>query len=122
MKYSIFLKMSFKNSSYSLVVYQFLNVLALNDETRLMDHLRLGVGSRYVRPVANSSDALEVKHGIALQKIDYVDTYTNVMNVNIWENYVSKETSKSENFAKIVVPSSEFKDKNLTHHRSQNSN
>ena len=77
------------HSNYSLVAYQFLNVLALNDETQLMDQLRFG--SRYVRPVANSSEALEVKHGIALQKIEYVDTYSNVLNVNVWENYVSKE-------------------------------
>ena len=75
--------------NYSLVAYQFLNVLALNDETRLINQLRFG--SRYVRPVANSADALEVKHGISLQKIEYVDTYSNVINVNVWENYVSKE-------------------------------
>ena len=87
--YSILLELSLKYSNYSLVAYQFLNVLALNDETRLMDQLRFG--SRYVRPVANSSDALEVKHGISLQKIEYVDTYSNVVNVNVWENYVSKE-------------------------------
>ena len=77
------------HSNYSLVAYQFLNVLALNDETQLTDQLRFGF--RYVRPVANSSEALEVKHGIALQKIEYVDTYSNVLNVNVWENYVSKE-------------------------------
>ena len=77
------------HSYYSLVAYQILNVLALNDENRLIDQLRFG--SRYVRPVTNSADALEVKHGISLQKIEYVDTYSNVLNVNVWENYVSKE-------------------------------
>ena len=54
-----------------------------------MDQLRFG--SRYIQPVANSSKALEVKHGLSLQKIEYVDTYSNVVNVNVWENYVSKE-------------------------------
>ena len=92
--YSILLELSLKNSNYSLVAYQFLNVSALNDETKVMDQLRFG--SRYVRPVANSTDALEVKHGISLQKIEYVDTYSNVLNVNVWENYVSKETVGSE--------------------------
>ena len=92
--YSILLELRLKNSNYSLVAYQFLNVSALNDETKVMDQLRFG--SRYVRPVANSTDALEVKHGISLQKIEYVDTYSNVLNVNVWENYVSKETVGSE--------------------------
>ena len=94
--YSILLELNANNSNCSLVACQFLNVLALNDETRLMDQLRFG--SRYVRPVGNSTDALEVKHGISLQKIDYIDTYHNVLNVNVWENYVSKETAGSEEF------------------------
>ena len=66
----------------------------MNDETRLMKNLMENydrAGSRYVRPVANSTDALEVQHGLALQKIEEVDTYNNVLKAYIWENYVSKE-------------------------------
>ena len=77
----------------SFVICWSVNVLALNDETRLMKNLLENYdrfGSRYVRPVANSTDALEVQHGLALQKIEDVDTYNNALKLYIWENYVSR--------------------------------
>ena len=56
-----------------------------------------------MRPVANSTDALEVKHGIALQKIEEVDTYSNVLKVNLWENYVSKKIDEVDTAESLFV-------------------
>ena len=63
----------------------------LNDESRLTKQLLLNYesGSKYARPVAKASDAVEVKHGVSLQSIEYIDTYSNRATLDIWESYVS---------------------------------
>ena len=91
---------------HRVIGYQVFGVLTLNDEARLTKHLLQNyeiAASKYARPVTNPKDTLEVSHGLILQKIEYIEPYSDRAVLNAWENYVSIFLQNSFNLYPIIL-------------------
>ena len=77
---------------FSILGCHILAVLSALDEGLLVKHLLDNykrTGSKYARPVKNFTDALVVRHGLTIQRIETMDPYYDRVTLNVWENFVS---------------------------------
>ena len=86
---------------FSIIGCHILAILSALDEWLLVKHLLDNyerTGSKYARPVKNFTDALVVRHLLAIQSVEMIDSYYDRVTLNVWEIFVSIIVSSDGEF------------------------